>query len=99
VTAYRLRISREVSQIVRHLPPELKRKIKAAVRSIAADPHAANPLRDDLEGLRSRAVGRTRIVIRIRRDTVEIVAIGHRRDIYERVAGELSAAARRNRPR
>jgi mRNA-degrading endonuclease RelE of RelBE toxin-antitoxin system len=90
VTAYRLRISREVSQIVRHLPPELKRKIKAAVRSIAADPHAANPLRDDLEGLRSRAVGR---------DTVEIVAIGHRRDIYERVAGELSAAARRNRPR
>src|SRR5438270_11972422 len=65
---------------------------------MAADPHAAKPLRDELEGLRSRALGRTRIVIRIRRDTVEIVAIGHRRDIYERVAGELSAAVRRNRP-
>ncbi len=95
MSTYRLRISREVAEIVRHLPPELKRKIKATIRATAADPYAAKPLRDELEGLGSRAVGRRRIVLRIRQDLVEIVAVGHRRDIYERVAGELSVAARR----
>ena len=97
MTKYRLRISREVAEIVRHLPPELKRKIKAAVRAIAADPGAAKPLKDELQGLSSRAVGRRRIILRIRQGVIEIVAIGHRRDIYERVADELSVALRRRR--
>jgi mRNA-degrading endonuclease RelE of RelBE toxin-antitoxin system len=97
VTKYRLRISREVSEIVRHLPPQLKRKIKAAMRAIAADPDAAKPLKDELQGLSSRAVGRRRIILRIRQGIIEIVAVGHRRDIYERVADELSATLRRRR--
>jgi mRNA-degrading endonuclease RelE of RelBE toxin-antitoxin system len=99
MTGYRIEMPRMVRDLIRHLPPELKAKIKAALRSISDDPYRAKELRDDLAGLRSYRVARSRVIYRIRGSTVQIVALGPRADIYERAAVELSKMLRKGKAR
>ena len=87
---YRIEISQTVRDIARHLPPELKSKFKAALRRIADDPHQAKQLQDELAGLMSYRIGRSRVIYRIEGPSVQIIAFGPRVDIYERAAAELS---------
>jgi mRNA-degrading endonuclease RelE of RelBE toxin-antitoxin system len=86
---YRLGIARAVRDLLIHLPPQLKRKVKAALQALAENPYQAKALRDDLTALRSYRVVRSRIILRIKGSTVEIVAFGSRKDIYQRAAIEL----------
>ncbi len=83
-TLYRLCVSNEVAEMLKGLHPELKRKLKFALKHMLADPHSGKSLRDDLKGLNSVKVGRLRIIYRIASDRiVEIIAIGSRKKIYE----------------
>ncbi len=50
---YRIEVSRAVRDLITHLPPELKQKVKAALRSIAQDPYRAKQLKEEIAGLRS----------------------------------------------
>lgn len=86
---FRLIIAQAVRETITHLPPRLTQKVKAALRSLADNRYQAKALKDDLEGLRSSRIVRSRLILRIDRTTVEIVAFGPRRDIYERAAAEL----------
>lgn len=92
---YRIEMPQAVRDVIRHLPPQLKAKVKMALETIADDPYGAKELRDDLAGLRSCRIGRNRIVFRIVDSTVQIVALGPRVDIYERAATELSKILRK----
>ena len=94
---YRVEIPRAVRDLIRHLPSGLKAKVKAALRSIADDPHRAKELREELSGLRSYRIGRFRVIYRIVESMVQIVALGPRADIYERAAAELSMSLRRGK--
>jgi len=94
---YRLEMSRAVRDLITHLPPELKRKIRTAFRARAENPHQAKALKDELAGLRSHRLGSTRIILRVTGHVVEVIALGSRRDIYERVATELSALLRKKK--
>lgn len=81
---YALRVPAHVAELIRGLHPTLKRKLRAALETIAADPRAGKGLKDDLSGLWSFRAGRFRIIYRIgagRR--VELVACGPRERIYE----------------
>jgi mRNA interferase RelE/StbE len=82
---YRLRVPASVAELVRGLHPDLKQKIRAGLDLIRSDPAACGkPLRDELANLRSLRVGRVRIIYRLgRRRTVDVIAIGPRRTIYE----------------
>ncbi len=91
---FRLDIARAVRDLLIHLPPQLKRKVKAALQALAENPYQAKALRDDLAGLRSFRVVRSRIILRIKGATVEIVAFGPRKDIYQRAASELRTTLR-----
>lgn len=91
---FSLNMASDVRTRLIHLPPEFKRKVKAALQSLAENPYQAKALRDDLAGLRSFRVARSRIILRIRGSTVEIVAFGPRKNIYERTARELRAKVR-----
>ena len=51
---YRVEMTRAVQDLIIHLPPELKRKVKAVLRSIAEDPYQAKELKEELMGLRAR---------------------------------------------
>jgi mRNA interferase RelE/StbE len=80
----RLRVPGHIEELIRGLHPELKRKVRAALDVIRADPSAGKELRDDLAGLQSFRLSRFRIVYRFGpRRLIELVAIGPRRSIYE----------------
>jgi len=95
---YRIEIPRTVRDLIRHLPAEVKAKVKAALRSIADDPSRAKDLRAELAGLRSYRIARSRIIFRIVGSVVQIVALGPRAGIYERAAIELSKKLRKRKP-
>jgi mRNA-degrading endonuclease RelE of RelBE toxin-antitoxin system len=91
---FRLVIAQAVRDLLIHLPPNLKRKVKAALQSLAENPYQAKALKDDLAGLQSYRVVRSRIILRIKSSTVEVVAFGPRKDIYQRAAAELKTTLR-----
>ena len=80
-----------VAEVIRSLHPDLKRSIKAAIRAIACDPECGEPLRRELDGLLKFRVRRFRIVYAIDRKTctIRLMAVGHRRHIYEEVAAQV----------
>ena len=92
---YRIEMSQAVRNLVPHLPPQLKRKVKAALRSIADDPYLGKELKEELAGLRSYPIARARLIYRIAGSVVAVVAFGPRVDIYERAAAELSKTLRK----
>jgi len=80
----RLRMPAEMADFIRSLHPEIKRKVKAALKAILSDPDIGKSLRHELEGLKSFKVGRFRIIYRKSSGgIIDIVAIGPRKYIYE----------------
>lgn len=94
---YRIEMPRVLRDLIRHLPPELKAKVKDALGSIADDPYCAKELGDELAGLRSYRVARSRVIYRVVRSMVQIVSLGPRADIYERAAAEFSKTLRKGK--
>ena len=84
---YTPEIPPHVAEVIRHLPPDVKRHIKAALRALAVDPRAGEPLQRELDGLWKYRVRRFRIVYAILppRKLIRIVAVGHRRAVYEEI--------------
>lgn len=81
---YKLRVPDDVVALIRHMHPDLKKKIKASLQGILSAPYSGKPLKDELTGLRSSRVSSFRIVYRILNERlIEIVAIGPREGIYE----------------
>lgn len=89
--AYRLAIPPHVAERIRHLPPDLKRGVREAIRAIANDPGRGEPLRRELQAYMKYRVRRFRIVYRVDRKAkaVMIMALGHRRSVYEDVAAAI----------
>jgi len=91
VPASRIEIPPHVAEVIRHLAPEIKRRVRAALRAVAEDPSIGDPLRRDLDGLWKFRVRRYRLVYAVdrRARVVRIFAVGHRRGIYEEVAARV----------
>ncbi len=87
----RLRVPDDVAELLRTLHPVLKAKIQAGLDEIRREPESGKPLREELVGLRSFRVGRFRIIYReASASTLDIVAIGPRRTIYQETYRLLS---------
>ena len=98
MAAYRPDIPPHVAEIIRHLPPDVKRSVKQALRSLSADPFSGAPLmRELLSGLWRFKVRRFRIIYELDRKAriIRIFAIGHRREVYEELADRLRQFARK----
>ena len=80
---HRLMVPDDVADLVRGMHPALKRKTRASLKTILSDPSSGKALKDELAGLRSFRVGSFRIIYRVIRKVIEIVAIGPRERIYE----------------
>lgn len=79
-----LRVPPAVASLVRGLHPQIKRKLRNALRAILADPACGKALKAELAGLCSLRVGRFRVIYRIgstRR--IDLIAFGPRERIYE----------------
>lgn len=87
---YQVCIPPEVARAIGDLSPELKKAVRAALTEIESSPFAGTPLQAELAGCLKVKVRRYRIVYRVERPTrkVLVLAIGHRRSIYEDLADE-----------
>lgn len=84
VVGYKLKIPHETAGLIKNLHPDLKSRVKAALKSILQDPHSGKALKDELNGLRSFRIRGFRFIYRVSSDKiVEIIAIGPRKNIYE----------------
>lgn len=95
MTPFRPDIPPHVAEAIRSLHPDLKRSIKSAVRAIAADPGCGEPLLRELDGLWKYRVRRFRIVYAIDRKArvIRVMAVGHRRSVYEELTAQLQRKA------
>lgn len=91
MAVFRPDIPPHVAEVIRHLPPDLKRSLKQALRALSSDPLAGEPLLRELEGLHKYRVRRFRIVYKIDKEhrMICILAVGHRREVYEQVVEQI----------
>jgi mRNA interferase RelE/StbE len=87
----KLVIAPAAAEVIRHLPPSIKRGVKQAIRGIAANPDCGEPLQRELAAYRKFKVRRFRIVYTFdrRRRILRITAVGPRQTIYEDLAERL----------
>lgn len=82
--AYRLHVPHDVANLLRGLHPSLKQRLKRALHTLQSDPLVGKPLREELAGLRSYRVSRFRIIYRVAdKTTIDLIAVGPRKNIYE----------------
>ena len=80
----KLRVPDEVVALTKGCHPQLKRKIRAGLLQIATEPESGKSLKDELEGLKIYRTSRFRIIYRVSsKQTIDIVAVGPRKTIYE----------------
>jgi len=86
-----LRLTPEAHGLFSRLPPETKRRIKRALREIAAKPFAGKALQEELIGYRSYRTRRYRIIYRFNEtdSCLEVIHFGHRSGVYERLKAIL----------
>jgi len=81
---YKLVVPKDVKELIRTMHPMLKKKVKASLTMILADPHSGKALLDELSGPRSFRVRSFRIIYRVKDPgRIELAAIGPRERIYE----------------
>jgi mRNA interferase RelE/StbE len=85
MASFELDIPPHVAAVLRHLPPDLKRPVIAALRAIGANPSIGARLLRDLKGLWRFRVRRFRIVYAVDRSrrVVRVMAVAHRRSVYD----------------
>ena len=82
----------ELKELIRGLPPELKRKVRAGLDVILDTPESGKPLQRELCGLRSLRVGRYRVVYRIVSDVeIELVVVGPRPTVYDETLRKIDS--------
>lgn len=82
---YQVKLTSSVGRVSKRFSPEIKKRAKAALKELAANPYLGKELQAELRGFRSYRFQRYRIIYKPDPQTKIIVvwAIGHRRDIYE----------------
>lgn len=87
----KLRVPDNLAELIRHMHPHLKKKVKSSLQIILSDPETGKALKDELAGLRCFRVSRFRIIYRTTKKEIEIIAIGPRENIYEETFRILSS--------
>lgn len=89
---WKIRFTRNAAKSARKLDPQTQRRVRAALQRLAEAPELGKPLQLTLRGLRSYRTGDYRIVYRAIEDRIEIliVAVGHRREVYDRLRDLLT---------
>lgn len=89
--SWEIRYAASAARAIRKLDPQVRRRVRAAVETLAGEPTRGKPLQLSLQGLRSLRTGDYRIVYRTvaQRLEVLVVAVGHRREVYDRLRERL----------
>jgi mRNA interferase RelE/StbE len=81
------------AKMIRKLSPEIREVCKNAIEYIAENPYEGKSLKGPLNEYRSFRESDYRIVYTVeeKRITIIVVAVGHRRDIYEKLMRMLKS--------
>ncbi|MCP5464590.1 MAG: type II toxin-antitoxin system RelE/ParE family toxin [Deltaproteobacteria bacterium] len=79
----KLKVPPRVAKTLQHMHPTIKKKLKYGLKQLIENPELGKSLKEELDGLRSFRVSRYRIIYRIQKKYLEIVAIGPRAKIYQ----------------
>ena len=80
---YKLKMTDEIRELIRHLHPAMKQKVRVALAEILENPGCGKALRGELQGMRSFRVSKFRIIYRAVAQGIEVIALGPRRCIDE----------------
>ena len=85
--AWSVRYTASAAKAIRKLDPRVQDRVRAAVETLMEDPLRGKPLQLTLRGLRSWRTGDWRLIYRVAEERIEIlvVAVGHRREVYDRL--------------
>lgn len=83
--SYRLFYLPRVLKDLRKLDPSIRSAVKKALERIASDPEVGKPLLYSLKGYYSFRTSSYRIIYKVRKKEliVLVVAVGHRREVYD----------------
>lgn len=89
--SWRVNYTKSAAKMIRRLDPQVRDQVRGAIDRLQEDPTRGKPLQLILRGLRSWRTGDWRIVYRVTRERVEIlmVAVGHRREVYDHLRDRL----------
>ena len=91
----RLRIPDEIRDLISHLNPDTKRKVRAALDVVIDDPASGMALSDQLAGYRRIRIAGWRIVYRQVGTVIQIHAVGRRTSVYADLIARIEGSARR----
>jgi len=82
---YKINLTPTATQSFNDLHPEVRNQLKIALKALKQNPYSGKQLREELILFHSFKIKRYRIIYRVDdiSQIVIIVALGHRRDIYE----------------
>lgn len=89
--SWRILYAPRAAREIRKLDPQVRRRVRAAVEKLSEEPLRGKPLQLSLRGLRSYRTGDYRIVYNTVEEkiVVVVVAVGHRREVYDRLRDRL----------
>ena len=82
---YKINLTPTAARSFNDLHPKVKKQLKIALNALKDNPYAGKQLREELVLFNSFKIKRYRIIYRVDDNSrlIIIVALGHRRDIYE----------------
>jgi mRNA interferase RelE/StbE len=82
--SYSIRIKRSAAKDLSRLPPDVRRRLVAAIDRLAEEPLAGSTLKGEFSGLRRLRVASHRIIYEAIHGelTVLVVRVGHRQSAY-----------------
>jgi len=82
---YKIKLTSTAVDAFNNLHPEVKKQLKTALNTLKDNPYSGKQLREELNFFRSFKIKRYRIIYQVvdNLQYIVVVALGHRRDIYE----------------
>ncbi len=82
---FKVKLTPTANLAFNNLHPEIRKQLKSALNILKENPYYGKQLREELNFFRSLKIKRYRVIYQIndKLEYIVIIAIGHRRDIYE----------------
>jgi mRNA interferase RelE/StbE len=81
--AYKVTYKKSVESDLKRLSPNIAKRILDRIdEKLSSNPKSFPPLTGELKGLRKLSVGDYRVIFAVIGNEVQIIRIGHRKDVY-----------------
>ena len=83
--SFEIRTTPKFERLFKKLPRDVQERVVKRILNLAEEPYQGKPLHGKLKGKFSLVVGDYRVIYEVRENTVYLLAVGHRKKIYEKL--------------